>query len=57
MLDDVASAIVNESVQAAGDIASDSIHKRWGWQGCLSVVIVLGGAIVLLLWSLGVFSR
>lgn len=57
MLDDAASAIIEGTVEIAGEFACDTVKRRWGWQGCLSVIILLASAIGLLLWWLGLFSN
>jgi len=54
---DAVAELVGEAVKVAGEIATDKIHKRWGWKGCLTTIVSLALIIVLGLWALGVFSN
>ena len=40
----VASVAV-EVVQGAGEVASDKIHKRYGWKGCVATCLMLAGLV------------
>jgi ABC-type multidrug transport system permease subunit len=53
---EIASAVIEGVAEVVGDLASDTIKRRWGWQGCLSVVVVLAALVLLVLWGLGAFN-
>jgi ABC-type multidrug transport system permease subunit len=53
---EIASAVIEGVAEVVGDLASDKIKRRWGWQGCLSVVVVLAAVVLLVLWGLGAFA-
>lgn len=57
MVHDILGEIVDGVAEAAMDVASDEVQRRWGWKGCLTVVLVVVLLVVALLWALGVFSN
>ena len=52
-LDHVADAI---SLAADAVDTADSVHRKWGCNGCLVALLLLAAALVLILWWSGALS-
>ncbi len=43
-------------LEGAADLASDTIHRRWGWKGCLASLLALVSLALVVLWAAGAFG-
>ena len=52
MIEDVVVFVVKEIGQGAAEFATNRFRRRWGWQGCLILFLMLAGIIATAIWLL-----